>query len=240
MCTYTQAHVCTQARVCVHTHLHTTCPPLPSTLHSSHQCPACPGPVGPHARLLPVITQGTADPGEGARGPSRSDATSPTPPPVGAHHLPLALAAEAGRAAADVRPQDIPDPADQETLPGNLPLPLQRPAGDLPADSRVSGRQEGSRSSSAAGSRCRMQLRPRVELRGLGPWPSLFNTPLPRALASPQSLRRQGEQPTPAPPGLLSSGAAALSWVLPRVRVPGGRGAGGGAFRQEGRRGGSG
>lgn len=80
MCTYTQAHVCTQARVCVHTHLHTTCPPLPSTLHSSHQCPACPGPVGPHTRLLSVITQGTAGPGEGVRGPSRSDATSPTPP----------------------------------------------------------------------------------------------------------------------------------------------------------------
>ena len=160
-------HVCTHTPVstdayrtqaCIHRHTrgHTnsrqihTCPlgkthaPLPH-VPSTHQCPY-PGPSA-----VPSTHYRGDCSSRDSRGASRGRVRRAQPfltrappcPPVGAHHLALPLAAEAGRAAADVRPQDLADPADQETLPGDLPLSLQRPAGDLPADSGVSSRWEG-------------------------------------------------------------------------------------------------
>lgn len=136
--TQLHSHSCTHSQL--HSHTHTPAlPPCPGRAPSPTSAVCAPGPVQPsHARAC--CSGPPRGPGEpGGRRPGPATLTPRPPPrPVGAHHLALPLAAEAGRAAADVRPQDLPHPADQETLPGNLPLPLQRPAGDLPADPGVS------------------------------------------------------------------------------------------------------
>lgn len=58
---------------------------------------------------------------------------------VRAHHLSLPLAAETGGTAANEWSQDVTNASHQEALQRNLLVPFQRSAGNLPANSWVSG-----------------------------------------------------------------------------------------------------